>query len=190
MVRGGGIMKLSLRRFVSEIDTKRPFDCGDADLNDFLVDTSSCTPNATMYAKELLATTYVLEDKESERNLAYFSILNDKVDREYTDPTIWNSLSRMIPNAKRRSAYPALKIGRLAVCVEMKGLDLGSHILRFIEKLFAFQPIAGCRFITVDAYNSAVGFYQKCNFKCLEQQGPDDSTRLMYFDLKRITPHP
>ena len=179
-------MQLKLRRFESEIDTNKPFDCGDADLNDFLVVISADTPNATQFDKELLATTYVVEDGDSGKNVAYFSLLNDKVEREIAESTTWNNLSRQIPNAKRRSSYPALKIGRLAVCLEMRGSNIGTNIIKFISMLFSTRPVTGCRFITVDAYNSAVGFYRKCDFKCLEQQDSHDETRLMYFDLKGI----
>lgn len=179
-------MNLELRKFHPEKDTSKPFDCGDADLNAFLVETDTGTANAAFFDKELLAVTYVLEDKDSGRNVAYFSLLNDKVDREFTDTKIWNSLSRKIPNAKRRSSYPALKIGRLAVCNEMRGLNIGTKIINFIKGRFTSNRAAGCRFITVDAYRSAVGFYRKCDFKFLVQPKPEDETVLMYIDLKSI----
>lgn len=119
-------MNLRLRKFRPGVDTTKPFDCSDADLNGFLVETSTGTPNATFFAKELLAVTYVLEDTDTGKIAAYFSLLNDKVDRDFADPKIWNNLSRKIPNAKRRSSYPALKIGRLAVSDDVKGQDIGT----------------------------------------------------------------
>lgn len=179
-------MNIQLRRFLPGIDTQKPFDCGDADLNGFLVEISTGTPNATFFDQELLAVTYFVEEKDSRQIIAYFSLLNDKVDREFVDTTIWNNLSRRIPNAKRRSSYPALKIGRLAVSTEMKGLDIGTKIINFIEARFTSNRISGCRFITVDAYRSAVGFYQKCDFKYLVQPEPEDETVLMYIDLKSL----
>ena len=179
-------MNLSLRKFHSGIDTIKPFDCGDADLNGFLLECDAGKPNAAFFEEELLAVTYVLEDKDSGSNVAYFSLLNDKVDREFVDPTIWNRLSRKIPNAKRRSSYPALTIGRLAVAKELRGLDIGSKIVDFIKAKFISTRATGCRFITVDAYSSAVGFYQKCDFKFLVKPEPEDETVLMYFDLKSL----
>ena len=138
------------------------------------------------FAKELLAVTYVLEDTDTGKIAAYFSLLNDKVDREFADPRIWNNLSRKIPNAKRRSSYPALKIGRLAVSNEMKGQDIGTKIINYIQTRCTSNPSTGCRFITVDAYVSAVGFYQKCDFKLLVQPEQDDETVLMFFDLESL----
>ena len=49
------------------------FDCGDEDLNGFILE------EAPLYRKELLAVTYVVEDSESGKVLAYFSLANDKV---------------------------------------------------------------------------------------------------------------
>ena len=179
-------MSLELRKFRPGVDTTKPFDCSDADLNGFLVETSTGTPNATFFAKELLAVTYVLEDTDSGEIAAYFSLLNDKIDRDFVDPKIWNSLSRKNPNAKRRSSYPALKIGRLAVSDDMKGQDIGTKIINYIQTRCISNPSVGCRFITVDAYISAVGFYQKCDFKYLVQPEPQDETALMFFDLKSL----
>ena len=39
------------------------------------------------------------------------------------------------------------------------------------------------RFITVDAYLSAIEFYRKNGFQELTQKEEDDHTRLMYFDM-------
>lgn len=78
-------MNLRLRKFRPGVDTTKPFDCSDADLNGFLVETSTGTPNATFFAKELLAVTYVLEDTDTGKIAAYFSLLNDKVDRDSVD---------------------------------------------------------------------------------------------------------
>ena len=47
-------MNFTYRKFQPETDTLKPFDCGDTDLNGFLVETSQDTPNATMYERERL----------------------------------------------------------------------------------------------------------------------------------------
>ena len=180
-------MRLLLRDFRSETDTRKPFNCGSkSDLNDFLTETSLFVPNATNYEKELLAVTYVVEDLDTHSNVAYFSLLYDKVEREFVDTTLWNRMSRKIPNAKRRSSYPALKIGRLAVSQEYKGHDIGTKIINYIEAKCLNERFAGCRFITVDAYRDAEGFYQKCNFKYLVSADQGDETVLMYIDLKEV----
>lgn len=42
----------------------------------------------------------------------------------------------------------------------------------------------GCRFVTVDAYRSAIPFYRKNDFEFFTSADFADRTRLMYFDLK------
>ncbi|EKY08307.1 hypothetical protein HMPREF9075_01729, partial [Capnocytophaga sp. oral taxon 332 str. F0381] len=55
----------------------KPFDCEDDDLNDFLFN------KALLYQKELLATTFVIENEE--RTLGYYSILNDSLQLKEED---------------------------------------------------------------------------------------------------------
>ena len=151
----------TIREFRPSSDIFKPFDCGNSDLNGFLLETSTKEPNATLSEKELLAATYIVEDNKTHDILAYFSLLHDKIDRHFADKAIWNKLSREIPNAKRRSSYPALKIGKLAVNRIVKAHGLGTQILNFIEWLSLQERRAGCRFITVDALCEAEAFYQK-----------------------------
>ena len=68
----------------------------------------------------------------------------------------------------------------------MKGQDIGTKIINYIQTRCASNPSTGCRFITVDAYISAVGFYQKRDFKLLVQPEQDDETVLMFFDLESL----
>lgn len=49
------------------------FNCGDSDLNDFIVN------EAAAYRKALLAVTYIFEEKSTKRVAAFFSLANDKV---------------------------------------------------------------------------------------------------------------
>lgn len=176
---------MKLRRLNSETDTRKPFDCGDTDLNGFLLDTDGTRHNATMHACEMLSETYVLTD-DNDDILAYFSLLNDKIEREYSDCKIWNRLSRKIPNAKRRSSHPALKIGRLAIATGMQNTGLGSMLLGIIQRHFFENRKTGCRFITADALRDAVPFYRKNNFSILKEPQPGDDTVAMYFDLKSL----
>lgn len=56
-------------------------------------------------------------------------------------------------------------------------------LLDFIKGYFIINNKTGCRFITVDAYKSAVSFYEKNGFVALHNNDDDSFTRLMYFDL-------
>ena len=167
-----------LRQFQLNSDTDiKPFKCAESDLNDFLFD------DAKHFQKELLAVTYLLEYMEQNKTAAYFSLLADKIIFNPDEKGVWNKLNRNIPNSKRRKSYPAVKIGRLAVSEEFAGNGLGTFILDNIKYAFSNVKRLGCRFITVDALNSAFSFYEKNGFQFFTEEDSDDETRLMFFDL-------
>ena len=60
----------------------KSFNCGDDDLNDFLLN------KAIPYRKSLLAVTYVFENIESKEVIGYFSLANDRVSlNDFDDKT-------------------------------------------------------------------------------------------------------
>jgi hypothetical protein len=169
-----------LVRMASDVEIG-DFDCGDADLNEFLLE------DAKTYLAELLAVTYLVMD--AKRAAAFFSLSNDKltcVPDEDGTKTTWNRLQRSIPNRKRRRSYPAVKIGRLGVCAHMQRGGLGRQILDWLKILFLTANRTGCRFITVDAYNNpqTLAFYERNDFRFLTPADAKADTRQMYFDLK------
>lgn len=157
--------------------TIKSFDCGDADLNDFLLS------DAIDYYKSMMAVTYLLEDKDNRRIVAYYSLLNDKIVFNPEDKRLWNKLNRRIKNPKRRKEYPAVKIGRFAVSKEYAGQNIGITLLLGIQHLFVNMQRSACRFLTVDAYSNAIPFYEKCGFTFLSEHDMGKPTRAMYFDL-------
>ena len=171
----------SLIRLVDTHDIK-PFDCDDDDLNDFLFNDSK------NYMSKLLAVTYILESDTD--TVAFFSLANDKISLESIperNKTIWNKFSRIFPNSKRTiMGYPAMKIGRLGVSSKFKSRGIGKGILDYLKEMFITNNRTGCRFITVDAYNQSLGFYEKNGFKFLTESDAGRDTRLMYFDLANL----
>ena len=128
-------------------DTKiLPFDCNDVDLNNFLFDDSK------NYLRDLMAVTYLFVDRQADKTVAYFSLLNDKVSYDPEERSLWNRINRRISNNKRRKTYPSVKIGRLAVSKDYDNKGIGRAILDFIKHAFTNGNRTGCRFITVDAY--------------------------------------
>jgi predicted N-acetyltransferase YhbS len=87
--------------------------------------------------------------------------------------------------------FSAVKIARLAVRkgLENQNLGLGRAIVVFIQVFFLLKNKTGCRFLTVDSYPGAIGFYKKVGFKKIEKN-PDDVKAndhvLMYLDLAQI----
>ena len=57
---------------------------------------------------------------------------------------------------------------------------------KLVKKLQAERNALAFRFITVDAYLSAVPFYEKNGFLHLTKKDEDEHTRLMYFDMMKI----
>ena len=121
------------------------FDCEDDDLNEFLL------KDSIKNIKYNLCTLFLCYYKDNV--VGFFSLsadsikINEKLEINY-------------------SAYPAVKIGRLAVSKEFQNLCIGSFIINWIigfcRKL---REEIGIRFISVDAYNNekTLKFY-KNNF--------------------------
>ena len=107
--------------------------------------------------------------------------------KDNEEKTVWNRINRPIPNEKRRKSYPAVKIGRLAVSTKYAGLGFGLFMVDIVKQMYIDnQQQSGCRFITIDAYRNALGFYEKNRFSYLTDKDKTNETRAMYFDLKAI----
>ena len=120
------------------------FDCGDEDLNQFLLE------DAKRSQELCIANTFILEDD-----------------------------GRIVA-----SSYPTIKIGRFAVSLDYRGHDIGSKLLTKIKGLLKQeQGRSAFRYLTVDAYLSAVPFYEKNHFVQLNKKDEDEHTRLMFYDM-------
>lgn len=161
------------------------FNCGDADLNDFILNQSA------PFAKSMLAVSYACVDpQDAGKVYAYCSLANDKIAiTDFPNKTEFNRFRKHqgFPQTKRLRSYPAVKICRLGVDISAKGERIGSKILNYIKSMFVINNKTGCRFLTVDAYLSAIPFYQKNGFEFINELDKDNPhTRLMYFDLMDI----
>lgn len=170
------IRRLGKGEFVSS------FNCGDEDLNDFILNES------VRYRQARLAVTYVVEVKGTNKVVGFFSLANDRVSvSDFESKTEFNRFRRKrFVNEKRLKSYPAAKICRLGIDLSAKGQSLGTFLLDFIKSYFVVDNKTGCRFITVDAYTEAVPFYVKNNFLPLSAEADTDHTKLLFFDLDEI----
>lgn len=155
------------------------FDCGDDDLNEFLLQDAK-------HARELrIANTFILEDEG--RIVAYFCLLNDRISRSEITGSRWKKIKAAFPVSKQFRSYPCVKIGRFAVSVDYKRKNVGTWLMdKLKERLNAITSHSAFRYITVDAYLSAIDFYRKNGFKELTQKEEDEHTRLMFFDMLEI----
>lgn len=174
-------MATKLTRLTSGYKIK-PFDCEDADLNDFLFN------DAEKYLEQLLSVTYLLESDTD--TIAFFSLLNDKiVEEDFDSKSQYKKFQKKhLPRGKSYKSYPAVKIARLGVNVSEQGNGTGKGIIDFLKQWFVTKNRTGCRFITVDAYKKSVGFYEKIGFSFFTSRDANLDTRAMYLELLPYVP--
>ena len=97
------------------------FDCGDSDLNEFLME------DAKLFHEKRISNTFILEDEG--RIVAYFCLLNDKISRVEITNSRWKKIKDSFPDGKRFRSYPSIKIGRFAVSVDYRGQNVGSWLM-------------------------------------------------------------
>ena len=142
------------------------------------------------YQKELLATTFIVEDEE--RTLGYYSVLNDSLqlkEEDFPSKSKYKKfLSHLIPHPKRHlKSVPAVKIGRLAIDKTYKGKGLGRIFIRNIsDDCIELNKKIACRLITVDAYKEALPFYQRFGFEFLTEKDEQEDIRQMFLDLTNL----
>lgn len=155
------------------------FDCGDDDLNEFLIE------DAKAFLDKRIAVSFLLKDED--RIVAYFCLLNDKITRQDVTNNQWKKIKTAFPERKRFGSYPAIKIGRFAVSKEYKGRNIGTDLMNILKGMLNSSPIySAFRYLTVDAYLSATDFYKKNNFKELSEKITSEHTRLMFFDMMEL----
>jgi GNAT superfamily N-acetyltransferase len=164
----------------------KPFDCGVADLNDFLFN------DAKTHLKYLSSVTYLFETKD--KTIAYYSLQNDLLridphtdkdfDREISDIISDNDYSFLL-EMKELSTFPSAKIGRFAVDMEFQRCGYGTQILRLIIVDFLTNNKTGCQFLTVDALNNmdTLRFYEKNGFSLVTSLDYNKLSRQMYRTL-------
>jgi GNAT superfamily N-acetyltransferase len=174
--------------FVRLTDTYRikPFDCGIADLNDFLFN------DAKTHLKYLSAVTYLFEYKD--KTIAFYSLQNDLLNiNPHTDKDFDMEISDTIADKdysyllemKDISMFPAVKIGRFAVDTEFQRRGYGTEILHFVIMSFLNNNKTGCQFVTVDALNNVetLRFYEKNGFSYVTLLDCNKPSRQMYKNL-------
>ena len=171
----------------------RPFSCGDKDLDNFFL------YDAENYERQLLGKSYCYRlDSDNSVVVCFFTLSNSSVEARNLPNSRKKKLTEHIPHEKSLSSYPATLIGRLGVDEEFHGKGIGSELIYFIkQQVLLPRNLAACRYLAVDAYNTAgpLKFYEANGFKTLFSsdgqekeyiglpQEKELKTRQMYFDL-------
>lgn len=173
--------KISYRR-LGIGDYVKTFDCGDEDLNHFILN------DAPLYYQARLSTSYVLEDTETSEVIGYFSLTHDRISlTDFPSNSSYNRFRKQyFAQGKMFRSYPAIKICRLATSLNHQGEGIGTLIVNMIISSYQQDNRAGCRFITVDAYANAIPFYLNRGFFPLSKEDAGADTRLLFFDLKQL----
>lgn len=172
---------IRIRRLGAD-DIVSQFDCGDEDLNDFIL------TDAPLYYRVRLATSYLLEDGVSGDVIGYFSLAYDRISlTDFPSNSAYNRFRKQFfAQGKMFKSYPALKICRLAIDSRYRGEGFGAMLVNMIIASYKNDSKAGCRFITVDAYSGALDFYSKQGFVPLSKSDEGADTRLLFFDLESL----
>lgn len=164
----------------------KSFDCGNADLNDFLFNDSK------VYLRHLRYTTTLLETDN--QIIAYYSLANDLLsisDRQDFADEMSDSKNKIDFDFWERflnqKMYPAAKIGRLAVDITFQNQGIGTMLIQSLVQSFIKKNKTGCQFITVDAINDntqrTIRFYEDNGFKLLTMNDINKESRQMYKSL-------
>lgn len=149
-------------------------------MNDFLFE------DAKPSLELRIANTFILE-ADNGNIVAYFCLLNDKVSKDEVTGSRWKKVRANFPSSKQFRSYPTVKIGRFAVSKEYRGQNIGTWLLNVVKDILKQSSMhSAFRYITVDAYLSAVPFYEKNGFIHLTKKDEDEYTRLMFFDMMEV----
>jgi GNAT superfamily N-acetyltransferase len=143
---------LELVRADPQHDTSR-FDCSDDDLNDFV------RTDCFNYQKHYLSHTRLA--KYRGEIIAFVTLLADSIILETREKESW------LPFHKKIVYFPALKIGRIAVHKDYQRQGVGDALMIYclgIAVRINEELNVGCRFITADAYEMSVSWYEKQGF--------------------------
>ena len=155
--------KLEIIKANKDILSSIEFDCGDDDLNEFLlIDSFSNIDNS-------LSKIYLC--LYNDNVIGFFSLSSDAIKI----------------NKKLEIEYPAIKIGRLAIHKDFQHMHIGSILIDWIVGFcLELRKDIGIRFLSIDAYNSdgIISFYEKNLFEALQPNKNKNRRNMpMYRDL-------
>ncbi len=171
-------MSMKVVQLTSDYEMK-PFDCGDTELNGFLLN------EAKAFSKNRLANTFLICDGDV--IIGYFSLFNDKISKQEVSKAVWRKIKKLFPHSKHFGSYPAVKIGRFAIALQYRNCSMGRKMMVVLQyRLKKEISSSTFRFLTVDAYLEAIPFYERNGFKRLDPEEIAGNTRTMFFDMMQL----
>ena len=169
------------------------FECSSKDLTEFL-------RNDALTQQELyLNSTNLIMCKD--KIIGFVSLLTDTFKiGNIQDEKLKKIIKKELNLIGNKNIVPAVKIGRFAIDKKYAGKGLGNHIFKnVLMNIINIKETVGFRYITIDAYASAFGFYvdkhgfeyyrnDEKNVKKIKEiikKDPEKKFRL-YIDLEKI----
>jgi predicted GNAT family N-acyltransferase len=134
-------------------------------------------------SKANLTQTYVIKNDGQPNVIAYITLMCAEVALAKT---------YQIPDKAGADHYdfqPAIRIARLAVADTERGNGYGRTLVELAIDiaLYQIQPVAGCRFLILDAKKKSIIFYENLGFRLLDTAANRTAeTPLMFMDLQNL----
>lgn len=131
------------------------FDCGKAHLNEFLVSSSS------MHTERLGLTSVVFHRDRPGSVIGYFTLANDSLPLTTSEQSEFGLYVEL-------KAYPAVKLARLAVDLQLQGEGVGRQIMELVHgEILDSGSLSAARLVILDADNdpAVVAFYSKLGYQ-------------------------
>ena len=146
---------------------------------DFITLSQFLKKSAHAHQSQHVSRTYVFAN-DANKIIAYISLICAQIELDAPVDDVENYPGK---------AYPAVKIGKLAVDRGYRTNELGSKLVDLSLAIAKenIQPHVGCRFLAVDSHQEAIGFYQKKGFRLLEtDENKARPAPLMFIDLSKV----
>lgn len=160
------------------------FDCGDVPMNVYF------RRRSKQFRRHLLIESYHFCPAEYHEAapIVLVDLCNDAIRRgDITEPDDLTDHRKQF-----LQVFPAVKIARLGRDIHFKGRGISKHLFNALKLFFRQDNRTGCRFLTLDAYQSRVPLYEECGF--IRTLAPEDEaggdTVPMLFDLYSLAVPP
>jgi len=165
---------LEIRRLAQD-DLVKAFDCGDNALDSYLKRHAWINQE-----QNLIGVTYVsVEESHPKTIVGYYTIATGDVPRDSLPADMTNALPRY-------QNLPVVLLARLAVDRRFQGSGLGKSLLRHaFESVLKISKRVGCRYVIVDAYATAVGWYSRYGFTVINGPSPN-GMQPMFIDVRTL----
>ena len=133
----------------------KSFNCTNHDLNDFLKN------DALENQEQMVSRTYVCLYEE--QLVGFYTLTTDIIEVKHVEEAHqWDGY--------KHKKYPAIKLARLAVDSGFERKGVGGLLLSAAVSIaWDISKYVGCRYITVDAKQEAIEFYEKQGFIIVEK---------------------